>query len=432
MQTKPPANGFTLIETLVVLVIASVIAAIAFSQVRMRLNAEAASTMIQLQAKEMIIIADAAQRFADANKSSWPVNTLQTITVPQLVAANLLSANFASRAGTVGATPTGETYRVLARRDAAGVARLVVADFGRAPVDALLRRGGYMPSAISVAGYKRRVAAEIGNTSREFAGTVDGMAPTFADPPQPGTRIARGVLGTFTQDLTAYFTAIPALPVSIILKGWPEHQLPAGPGGPESNAPGFCNIVEGVAGTCFTSRFGNAVSAPCWAQTSFDAATLYREPPLPVGSRNLVRIPICAAGMNIIATGVNGVALTAQTGSRSYMTTVPDCWDSSNRFHAQRMVQITENIQTVNLNNAPVFETVCGTSFAYRNPSTCEVIVQSGMSDANRITLSTPVSYNTVNGTQTFNPLSAHGSNTRSTGGPNTRGHWFYCTDTAP
>ncbi|XAI95193.1 hypothetical protein [Dolichospermum phage Dfl-JY14] len=432
MHTKTNAHGFTLFEMLVVLVIASFVAAIAFAQVRHKLNAESAATMIVAQAKEMVMIADAAQRFADANKASWPVNTLQTITVQQLIAGNLLSASFASRGGSVGATPIGETYRVLARKDAAGVARLVIADFGRPPVDALLRRSGYMPNALSVAGYKARVAAEISNTSREFAGSVAGLAPTFSTPPQPGTMTARGVLGTFTQDLTPYLQTIPALPVAVILKGWPEHQLPAGPGGPESNAPGFCNVAEGVAGSCFTSRFGNAVSAPCWAQSSFDAATLYREPTLPLGARNIVRVPICAGGMNIIATGVNGVALTAQTGTRTYTVSVPGCRDMWNVEHEPESVQISEIVQTINLNNGPVFETICGSSYAERNPNTCAVVVRSSMSDANRVIQTTPVSYNSINGTQTFNPLSAHTGNTRSTGGPNTRGHWFYCTDTAP
>lgn len=432
MKAKTPAPGFTLFEMLVVLVIASFVAAIAFAQVRHKLNAESAATMIAAQAKEMIMIADAAQRFADAKKAGWPVNTLQTITVPQLISENLLSVNFASRGGTVGATPTGETYRVLARKDAAGVARLVISDFGRPPVDALLRRGGYMPNAISVAGFKSRVAAEISNTSREFAGSVAGMAPTFSTPPQPGTMTARGVLGTFTQDLTAYLQTVPALPVAVILKGWPEHQLPDGPGSPNANAPGFCNVVEGVGGTCFTTRFGSTVSAPCWSQSSFDAATVYREPPLPAGARNVVRIPLCAGGMNIISTGVNGIALTAQTGTRTYTASVPACRDMWNNPHDPVNVQISETVQTINLNNGPVFETVCGSSYAERNPNTCEVVVRSSMSDANRVMQTAPVSFNSVNGTQTFNPLSAHPSNTRSTGGPNTRGHWFYCTDTAP
>lgn len=427
MKAKTPAPGFTLFEMLVVLVIASVIAAISFAHIRQKQQAESAAIMINLQAKEMIMISDAAQRFADAKKAGWPVNTLQNITVPQLISENLLSVNFASRGGTVGATPTGEMYRVLARKDAAGVARLVIADLGRPPVDALLRRGGYMPNAFSVAGYKARVAAEISNTSREFAGSVAGVAG-----PPPGTMTARGVMGTFTQDLTEYLQNIPALPVAVILKGWPEHQLPAGPGGPESNAPGFCNVVEGVGGTCFTTRFGNAVSAPCWAQSSFDAATLYREPTLPLGARNIVRVPICAGGMNIIATGVNGVALTAQTGTRTYTVSVPGCRDMWNVEHEPESVQISEIVQTINLNNGPVFETICGSSYAERNPSTCAVVVRSSMSDANRVIQTTPVSYNSINGTQTFNPLSAHTSNTRSTGGPNTRGHWFYCTDTAP
>lgn len=414
-------RGFTLIEMLIVVALISTAAVFIYQVARYRQQSQAADSLITLQAREMAEFARAVQSFAADNKASWTVNARQTITPAQLITANKLTATWAQRGGTAGVTPIGETYRAFAIKDNTGVVRIVTADFGRNPTDSLVRRTGYQSTASSLQGYKARVADQMTRDFKGYAGYVSA-----------GSMSARGPSGTFTQDLTAYFAnSAPILPVTVELVGWPEYRRP-GDEEDGSTASQFCNIINGVAGTCVRQSFGAWASAPCWAQAAFDAATHYRDPVVPAGARNLQRVPICSGGLNIIATGVNGISLTAQTGTRSYTVAVPSCRDAWGTPFESTSVQITETVQTINLNNGPVFETICSSQFAERDPTTCAVQIRNSLSDANRVTQTTNVSYNTANGTQTFNPLSAHPSNNRSTGGPNTRGHWFYCTDTAP
>lgn len=295
--------GFTLLEMLVVLVIVSVIAAVAFSQTRQRQASAAADTFVSLQAREMAIFGEAAQKFAEENKASWTVGARQQITGAQLVTAGHLPATFAVRGGTAAATPIGETYRAFAIKDAANVARLVVADFGRAPTDALVRRGGYQPTAASLQGYKARVADEILRSTQGFAGYV-----------QSGTMTVRGVAGAFSEVLNLYFgNAAPSMPVAVELVGWPEYVRPGsnGPGPVGGGGSMTCNIVSGVSNACQDT--GNN-RVPCTTQSN---VVHYLGPDVPVTASVKVNIPICPDTFGIISTGVPGVALTYTSSSRS-------------------------------------------------------------------------------------------------------------------
>ena len=110
MRTK--RHGFTLLETLVVIVILGTIAAIGFSQIRQRQAAATADTFISLQAREMQAFARAAQQFAEERKSTYTVGARQEITAAQLIAANRLPATFAQRSGVAGVTPIAPTVRL--------------------------------------------------------------------------------------------------------------------------------------------------------------------------------------------------------------------------------------------------------------------------------------------------------------------------------
>lgn len=259
--------GFTLLEMLVVLVIVSVIAAVAFSQTRQRQASAAADTFVSLQAREMAIFGEAAQKFAEENKASWTVGARQQITGAQLVTAGHLPATFAVRGGTAAATPIGETYRAFAIKDAANVARLVVADFGRAPTDALVRRGGYQPTAASLG------ATRLASPTRSFG------QPGFAGYVQSGTMTVRGVAGAFSEVLNLYFgNAAPSMPVAVELVGWPEYVRPGsnGPGPVGGGGSMTCNIVSGVSNACQDT--GNN-RVPCTTQSN---VVHYLGPDVPV------------------------------------------------------------------------------------------------------------------------------------------------------
>lgn len=409
-----------MIEMLIVVALISTAAVFIYQAVRYRQQSQAADSYITLQAREMAEFARAVQSFAADNKASWTVNARQTITPAQLISANKLTNTWAQRGGTAGVTPIGETYRAFAIKDNTGVVRIVTADFGRNPTDSLVRKTGYQSTATSLQGYKARVADQMTRDFKGYAGYVSA-----------GSMSARGPSGTFTQDLTAYLGGdAPALPVAIELVDWPEYRRPGQE--EESGAGAFCTILDGVAGTLWQNRFGTWVTAPAWSMASSDAATHYREPALPAGARNVMRIPICSDGLNIISTGVPGVGLSTGTTTDVYTVQVGECIDSRGVLHDPQAVRITETRQTFSLNAVSPFSIICHQQAAVRNPHTCAISIQSSMTDAHRVRQTQPVSFPTANGTQTFNPLSSHPSNNRSTGNASTRGHWFYCTDTAP
>ncbi|XAI97251.1 hypothetical protein [Dolichospermum phage Dfl-JY45] len=353
------SRGFTLLEMLVVLVIAGVVAAITFSQVRQRQANEAANTYVTLQAREMAIFGEAAQKFAEANKASWTVGARQEITTAQLVTAGHLPNTFAVRGGTAGASPIGETYRAFAIKDATNVARLVVADFGRAPTDALVRRAGYQVNATSLQGYKARVADEILKSTKGFAGYV-----------QASTMTVRGVAGAFTQVLNVYFGNVaPTMPVAVELVGWPEYVRPGssgpGPGGGGTNRS--CGIVSGTGLVCGMGP--NPLGRSQCNTTPDITHYLGHDFGLDVPSLK-VPIPICATDIGVISTGVEGVALSYvpftnyEMGNYDLMDWQCDRQNghAASNFFPQQVQKRTDG-QNIVINSSTVHSETCQTEW---------------------------------------------------------------------
>jgi len=370
MNGRKTIFGFTLLEMLVVIVIVGVISAISFAAVRRSQAAAAAETFISLQVREMAVFSKAAQEFASENKASWNPLQRYEITAAQLVTAGKLPSTFAVRGGASGASPIGELYRAFAIKDATGTVRLVIADFGRAPTDALVRRAGYQVNANSLQGYKARVADELLKSSGGFSGYVAG-----------GLMLARGPSGSFTQDLAAYFSnSAPALPVAVELVGWPEYVRPGGAGPGGGGGPQMtCNVLP--AGKCVQWRGGAWVELGCFDNPGFfGPATHYRGPVIPAGATNVTTVPLCGAeGFGIISPGVPGVALTFgqhelwghfQSVKPITCTVGPllpgqqGFWDGVTK----------ERFTTVRINDGEVFRAVCSTSVDTYDDSTCSVV----------------------------------------------------------
>lgn len=420
-------QGFTLFEMLVVIVIMGVIASIGFSMTRQRQASAAADTFISLQAREMAIFGEAAQKFAEANKASWTVGARQEITTAQLVAAGHLPNTFAVRGGTAGASPIGETYRVFAIKDAANVARLVVADFGRAPTDALVRRAGYQVNAVSLQGYKARVADEIVKSTKGFAGYV-----------QSGTMTVRGVAGAFSQVLNTYFGNVaPTMPVAIELVGWPEYVRPgsSGPGPGGAGGSMTCNIASGVTNACRDTG-GNRV--PCTTQSN---VVHYLGPNVPSVTQVQAAVPICPNEFGIISTGVAGIALSYTTETRYFPFRETSEFTSVDSRCYDWLYQVIEGgsfggwgpvnpanaratkVQGLMINNTTVFEEECSSETArvIYTGSTCAIIKETVPNmGVWRVRQTNPetVSYPGY-GSWTLQPLTGTA--------PTLRTHTFYC-----
>lgn len=417
MSPSNARRGFSLIEMLIVVALISTAAVFIYQAVRYRQQSQAADSYITLQAREMAEFARAVQGFAAENKASWTANARQTITPAQLITANKLSNTWAQRGGTAGVTPIGETYRAFAIKDNAGVVRIVTADFGRNPTDSLVRRTGYQSTASSLQGYKARVADQMTRDFKGYAGYVSA-----------GSMSARGPSGAFTQDLTAYFAnSAPMLPVTVELVGWPEYRRPGGEE-EQSSVARQCFVVSGAVenNACRRNQFGWQ-SAQCWGQSSFDSATHYQEPTLPAGATNVTRVPMCGDSFQMISTGVPGIALTSGTGTTTTREILPACDDQFGNRHVESLVTNRSTVQEIQLNNVTVFEEICGATFHSRNPSTCAVVQQNQLQPVSRVLQQAPITINTVNGQQTYQPLQPMSTNVRSTGNATTRGHWFYC-----
>lgn len=409
METQKK-HGFTLVEMLVVLVIATLVVSLGYTATRNRMAAQAAETFIGLQSAEMLQFGAAAEEFAAQNSSTWAVNSRQTITPAQLRAVDLLPANWARRGGVDGATPIGETYRAIAIKDAQNRTRIVVADFGRSATDALVRRAGYQLTPDSLLGYKARVAERL---VRDIGYPAAGYVA-------PGTALARGPVGSFEQSLAQFFPDEPTMPLAVALVGWPEYRRP-GPQAPETGQGVSCHVANGVTRSC---RAFNGTRVDCSYTPNVIA---YWGPELPANASSVTRVPICplGGGLTMLSPGPAGVALTFgnDTQIQDFLTEIPaTCSEDGFATWGSRRGEIQQQI--VQLNATTVFRETCSTSEPFYRPETYGCAIQYGGRWQNQHRVM-QAAQRVVDGT-TYNPLpNVPGSAFQQS--PAERGHWFYC-----
>lgn len=417
-------RGFTLIETIIVVALIAVALTISLSVLTTRGKEQQAERLVNQASTEMAMLARATTSYFTADRvATLTVNAVAELQVTTLITEGLLPANFALRGGVLGTSVFGQRYQIRFMRVAATsttptVAAFVVTETG-VPAVASLSRAGIPNTVDGILNLKTRIAARISEEHKLSTGAIPA-----------NSRTVQGGFRGFTKDLTAFIPTVPTQALVAVLGNFADLsstiQLPGPPGGNSGSLQ--CDIMDGVAGGCVRFSFGTYVSEQCWGMAAVGSATHYREPTLPSNAVNVVRIPICAGGLNIITTGVAGVGLTATTGTRSYQVTLPECLNSNGLRFDPVTGTSTETVQAMRLNDTTVFETICGQSLFVRNPTTCQPFNQGSLTDASRVNQTQPVSMNTINGTQTYNPLASMPGNVRSTGNASTRGHWFYCT----
>ena len=416
-------RGFTLIETIIAVALIAVALTISLSVLTTRGKEQQAERLVNQASTEMAMLARATTSYFTADRvATLTVNAVAELQVATLITEGLLPANFALRGGVLGTSVFGQRYQIRFMRVAATsttptVAAFVVTETG-VPAVASLSRAGIPNTVDGILNLKTRIAARISEEHKLSTGAIPA-----------NSRTVQGGFRGFTKDLTAFIPTVPTQALVAVLGNFSDLsstvQLPGPPGG--NSGALQCNIMDGVANGCVRLNFGTYVSEQCWGMAAFGSATHYREPTLPANAVNIVRIPICAAGLNIVTTGVAGVGLTATTGTRNYQVTLPACVSSNGTLFDPVTGTSSETIQALRLNDTTVFETICGASTFTRDPTTCQPFNQGTVTDASRVIQTQPFVTNTINGPQTYNPLAPRPGNLRSTGDASTRGHWFYC-----
>ena len=246
--------GMTLIE--MVIVVGIMVAVLGLGTMWLRAQGESArrDDFIAAEARDLSQIAEAMKKYAAANATAWAGDTLQQVTIAQLVTAGHLPADFANRTGAAaGTTPFGQAYYIGAIKDGTtpSIVRTVITENG-AIMLSRLERAGIKNTAEAIRGLKEAIAQKVATDYRYAA----AVAPA-------NSRTVRGAMGSFTKDLTAWIATTPANAIAALLLGFPDLGCSGpdcgdGGGTPTPPAGGqysFCQVVP-----AFDSLFDCPVS----------------------------------------------------------------------------------------------------------------------------------------------------------------------------
>jgi prepilin-type N-terminal cleavage/methylation domain-containing protein len=240
------SRGFTLIEIVVVLALAALITLAVVNSLAQKSRELAKDRAVTDYVTDLSILARAAQTYAASQVSTWPADTIQTITLAQLQGAGQLPASFGQRATGV-TTPLGTSYSVRAMKvTGQSKARVAVTEFGTSPP---VTREAYGLGSVAtdqtsaIAGVKARVGRKLAD--------LNLVSATLA----AGSTTAVGAGGnTWTKDIALYLSASPSETAIAVLSGWPDLD-PAGGG---SGGPtGGINIgkCRPVTATCASGQY---------------------------------------------------------------------------------------------------------------------------------------------------------------------------------
>ena len=218
-------RGMTLLETLIVVGIATaVIGTIIFMMQRFS-ERERAEVAVRMQGQEMANAAKAIREYAKTVGEDWADGDRVEVTIDDLVEAGLLPEGFGDRdgAGVLGVTPIGQAYRVFSVKDGGfyddpnvenGTIASVVIDLGP-PNPGRMERAGIANMPERILAYKEAVALYTAREERIAMGVVPA-----------GAGEVRGVGRVFTKDVIGWLENYPTEGAAVALVGFPDLDPP--------------------------------------------------------------------------------------------------------------------------------------------------------------------------------------------------------------
>lgn len=324
-------KGFTMVEMAVALTIAvSLFGLIAMALGDFRVTQEQ-NKLVSLEARELAMVQDAADRYVKANKAGWTAGQRVEISVATLIAGAYLPVDFAKRVGpagsdAVGSTPFGQPYRVVAIKHATdGKVRTIITE-SQAPLAARLARAGIASDVASIAALKSKIAGVGVSNHKAIAGTVAG-----------GATSANGYLGSFNGfPLATWLQTAPTQAITVYFLGFPELGSDGGTGGPTTTQLyEDIEVVDGQRGCPFHDQYCDT--------------SAYVQPTCTGGREQVGEWPTCDTGLiyqTLIGTLTNGRTVATTTNPEVQCDGngdgIPEWFPSTTN---------SSNVQTTSLNN---------------------------------------------------------------------------------
>jgi type II secretory pathway pseudopilin PulG len=326
-------HGYLLFEVLIVLMLV----AIAFTGFRSYQQRQFANRQQERILAEYVndytSLMRAVRHYTGTRESGWAANSVNVITVAQLVAAGELPTGFGTRPTGTNQTVLGQTIRIVAIRNAAATRTpTVVTETGTAN-GAMLELAGLRSDGADLLPFKRRAAAAIAAT-RIVAGTV---APSVLTVTGAGTN-------GWTKDVTAYFAAAPTQAVVAGMVGFPDLDLLFDPN-PTANGGnwGDCPVAKAAEG-----MFGfPSTTATC-----------------PAGTTEVGSWPACGGTAGVYSVGFTSVTISASVDRGRPAMNVTCSPSTSGSWGPPCNSQLMNGYAYVQhtINNAIVSESLCGSA----------------------------------------------------------------------
>ncbi len=240
--------GFTLLEMLAVIVIATAVGAAFLWAYR---QGQAQSEQIQrawAQAQDMQTLAAAAQRYADTRQAATASGAMLDASPAALMAVNAIAANFAYRFGAAGTTPYGLSYKAAAVKDPiTGNMQVMVWTVGSMQPAAAIGSGG---------------AAQVAGTVETNLGALGARVPATV---AANTAIATGQSNSFAIDVSQWVGSnVPTLTSPALLMNFAKLGGARPPPPPPPSGGSTCNLVAPTSSgvTACPSGYHSAATFP--------------------------------------------------------------------------------------------------------------------------------------------------------------------------
>jgi type II secretory pathway pseudopilin PulG len=203
-MNKSPSQGFTLIETMVLVAIATIALGMGLAVYTGYRHTIRKAALERDEAKDLHVLLDAAQRYSRQFPEIFPEATLVPVSVSELKSAGYLPANFAMRKGHA-RTPFGEQYQAWGYRSPSDQRIRLIATENQATAPNYARYG--IPDT-AIPGSKRAIAGSLTDTFGDVAGVwnmsgeIQGVGAAFTIAPfwlPPGSRIVPLALAGFPE-----------------------------------------------------------------------------------------------------------------------------------------------------------------------------------------------------------------------------------------
>lgn len=213
--TRP--RGFTLIEAMIALAVLAAAGTLYWLYMAGAERKQAQESMAKLQAQQMAQITRAMLDYGAANKASWTPGSYYEVTIPTLISAGHLPANFGTY-NQIGISPFGQNYRAKGGRSvlAPDTIMTIVTEFG-VPTSAALTRAGLSNTPVAIKALKQQIATAIFKENNMPSGVLD-----------PTASIVQGNFSGFQFNLSAWFAeAMPNSARVAVIKNVPPVDVPA-------------------------------------------------------------------------------------------------------------------------------------------------------------------------------------------------------------